>query len=232
MIPLMITTSLKPTNLISRFFNSAFFIIVYAFIIIYLQSQMSSIYTKYIGVFDVQTIPTLVFFAAYTIVCFFILPVVASQICLTESLQQLGLTFPKDKKLAVLLIFVSLLFLLPYIIHFSSMQEFSGYSLSKLGFFKFLAIICTFFPIYYIAEEFFFRGFLFIALWDRVGWHSFWITDIIFTLSHLGKPFLEVLLCIPASIILNAITLSSRSIVPAIVVHATLGIVLSVLVTY
>ena len=88
------------------------------------------------------------------------------------------------------------------------------------------------FPFYYIGEECFFRGFLFLGLWRRVRWHSFWITDVLFTLAHIGKPGLEILLCIPASIIFNCLTLFTRSIVPAVIVHTIMGIMLSILVTF
>jgi membrane protease YdiL (CAAX protease family) len=63
-----------------------------------------------------------------------------------------------------------------------------------------------------------------------VKWHSFWITDVLFTFSHLGKPGMEILLCIPASVVFNCLTLGTRSFFPAAVVHFVLGTVLFLVV--
>ena len=91
---------------------------------------------------------------------------------------------------------------------------------------------CIFLPLYYFSEEFFFRGFLFLLLWKKVRWHSFWITDILFAAAHILKPGLEILLCIPASVIFNVLTLYSRSIVPALMVHLIVGMSLNFFVCY
>jgi len=76
---------------------------------------------------------------------------------------------------------IGLAILLPWIIFFAHQTEFKGYSFGTPTLPKYILILGVLFPLYYIGEEFFFRGFLFLGLWKRVGWHSFWITDIIFT---------------------------------------------------
>lgn len=196
------------------------------------ESYTTPIYSNYFGIFDTQKLPTLIFFIFYTSICFFILPLFLNKLTFKENLKDIGLTLPQHKIKAIFLILVSLLLLVPWMVYFASKAQFQGYSLGSPGPLKFFFIVGVLFPIYYFVEEFFFRGFLFISLWKRVGWHSYWITDIIFTLAHLGKPPLEVLLCIPVSIILSFITLSTKSIYPAMIVHSILGILLTCLVTF
>lgn len=217
---------------ISRFINSVLLLLGLAFVFYFCQMQASSVYKSYIGVFDPREIHTFAYVSFYSLFCFWGLPAIVNKFVYKGTLKDLGFVFPEKKYRAVFLIIIGLSILLPYIIFFAQQTEFKGYSLGSPSLPKFTLMMGILFPIYYVGEEFFFRGFLFLGLWKRVGWHSFWITDIIFTLSHIGKPLPEILLCIPASVVFNFLTLFSRSIVPAVVVHSILGITLSGLVTY
>lgn len=158
--------------------------------------------------------------------------VLCNKLFIKKPLSHFGLQAPK-KNLSIMLICFFLALLMPYIYFFSQQKSFQlSYSWQHISLFNFLTINFLLMSVYYFAEEFFFRGFLFLSLWEKVRWHSFWITDIIFTLSHLGKPGLEVIFCIPVSIILNGVTLATRSIYPALIIHYSLGVFLNVLVNY
>lgn len=217
---------------ISQFFQTSPVLILYSISIIMLETDIVPIYTKWFGVFDTTHIAPLVFMIIYFLLFSFGMSVFYIQFLMRKNINDFGLRFPKNKKLAIALTASALLFLVPYITYCATKTSFHGYSLGSPSIPKFMFITGVLFPLFYFSEEFFFRGFLFISLWNRLGWHSFWITDIIFTVAHLGKPWLEVLLCIPASIIFNALTLVTRSILPAFVVHCSMGIILSTLVTF
>ena len=217
---------------ISKFINSVPILIGFSIVFFFFQDQALHFSEKYFGSKDIKEFYIFAFFVIYTLLCFLVAPAITNKIVYRESLKEMGLVFPEKKILSLVLIILSLIILVPCIIYFAKLSAFQGYSLAHLSTHKFIFAITFLFPLFYIGEEFFFRGFLFLGLWKRVGWHSFWITDIIFTLSHFGKPWLEVLMCIPASVVFNVLTLCTRSIFPAVVVHSLLGIILSILVTF
>jgi membrane protease YdiL (CAAX protease family) len=219
---------------ITRFFQSAPILISLSILFIIFEYQAPVVFLKYLGsAFDATKITTLIFLIAYTVLCFFVMPVVTSKIIFRENIKKLGLIVPENKKTALFLIIVALLLLAPCMVLFAQQKQFQHYySLGHPSVSKFIFIQFMMLPIYYFIEEFFFRGFLFLTLWRKIGWHSFWITDVIFTCAHFGKPLPEILLAIPAGIILNYLTLRTQSIYPAAWVHAVLGILLNCLVNY
>lgn len=155
---------------------------------------------------------------------FFTVPAVASTFIFKLSLKELGVCFPTEKIRSLFFTLIAFLLLVPtfYLMTtYPSIRIF--YTLPSQNILEVSGMLLLF-PLYYFGEEFFFRGFLFLSLWKKIGWHSFWVTDIIFTLSHLGKPGMEILLCIPASVIFNLLTLYTRSIYPAIFVHSSMGV--------
>lgn len=154
----------------------------------------------------------------------FAIPAFYSKLVCKTNLTHLGLIAPKMTFNTLLLTGMAFLFFIPSVyllLMHSSMKTF--YTLKHTNAYE-LMVLIGLTPLYYFTEEFFFRGFLFLSLWQRLKWHSFWITDIIFTLSHIGKPGLEILFCIPASVAFNALTLYTKSIYPAILVHSSIGI--------
>lgn len=216
----------------SQFLKSSFLLLVVSFIFYVCSTNVLVIYAKYFGKFDVRNISGMLFFSVYSLFWLGVLPILFNKYIRRESLKDIGIALPNNRILAVLLIIVALALLIPFMIFFATQNTFQSYSFGTLSTPQFIFIITFLFPIYYMGEECFIRGFLFLGLWKRVGWHSFWITDILFTLFHLGKPMPEVLLCIPASVVFNCLTLFTRSIIPAIIVHSMMGAVLSILVTY
>ena len=209
------------------YLKSSYLLIAAAFVFYYYSTQTLMMYANFFGTQNAKTIPGLFFFSSYNLCWFFVLPAAFHFFIRREKLKEMGIAFPHNIKIAVMLIVAALSFLLPFMIFFSTQYAFQDYSMGAMPVATFIFSVTVFFPLYYIGEECFFRGFLFLGLWKRIGWHSFWITDVLFTLFHLGKPWPEVWLCIPASIILNGLTLLTRSMVPAIIVHSMMGITLS-----
>jgi membrane protease YdiL (CAAX protease family) len=225
---------LNTQSALLKFFKSASVFIAISIAFLYFQYQLPLVYTYYFGhAFHLKQGFTFVFFIGYVLLCLFVLPAATAAFIYKEKLRDIGLRFPENKKMTVFLILLALLLLMPEMIYFSKQKQFQVYySYGDMHLFKFILIQLILIPVYYFAEEFFFRGFLFVTLWRKVKWHSFWITEVLFTLAHLGKPSLEVLLSIPVSIILNTLVLNSRSIYPAMLVHYSMGTLLNVLVNY
>jgi membrane protease YdiL (CAAX protease family) len=218
-------------NISRRIFLSTPVFLCFALGIIYLVMTLPVYFNKVFGKFDESTTLSMVVLILYNLTVMCGLPVLFTKFIYKNKLSQVGLVFPVNKRLAALLVCGALVLIVPFIFYFAKRQDFLQYygfgsaSLSRVLVFEILVM-----PFYYFAEEFFFRGFLFLNLWNRVGWHSFWITDVIFTLSHFGKPVFEILLCIPVSIVFNILTLTTRSIVPAWVTHYSLGVIMLLLV--
>jgi len=78
---------------------------------------------------------------------------------------------------------------------------------------------------YYIAFEFFYRGFLLNALRPHIGLvAAILIQAIMSVLVHVGKPTAELIASIPAAFLFAWIALATRSIVYAIGLHWAIGI--------
>lgn len=200
-------------------------VIFLSLIILFLQIISPSAYSLFFGNYNILLLGCFSFTVMYSFCFFFVLPATLNQLLLKEKLATIGLQIPQNKKRSLMLIIVTSSLLFPYMYFCAGLPCFQrGYPLKGLSPTDLIYIQFPLLTIYYFAEEFFFRGFLFLTLWRKIGWHSFWITDIIFTISHLGKPIPEILLCIPVSIIFNLMTLFTRSIVPTFIVHYALGL--------
>lgn len=183
--------------------------------------------------FDANKLYNFVFFDLYTFFYFFIIPALITRILFNQKLAQIGLRWPSNKLKASGYFILGLVTLIPFIYLFSKYPSFQRYySFKNVSFEQFLIMQLVLGPCYYFSEEFFFRGFLFIHLWNKVKWHSFWITDIIFALAHLGKPWPEILLSAIASVVFNILTLTTRSIYPALLLHLIMGVLMNVFVNY
>ena len=218
-------------SIADRFFKSSFVLLGVAFVTLDLAFKADQFFPKQLGTFDGQKITSIVFLVLFTCLVCFALPAATSKLFLREKLKDLGLIFPPNKLKALLLILAALLLLLPFIFILAKRPEFQRhYSLAQPNLTELIFLNVFLFPLYYFTEEFFYRGYLFLGLWKRLKWHSFWITDIFFAFAHLGKPGYEILLSMFASVVFNVITLSSRSILPAMITHWIMGTTLIILV--
>ncbi len=85
--------------------------------------------------------------------------------------------------------------------------------------------ILALFALYYIAWEFFFRGFLLFGLKDKYGaFPAILIQTISSCLVHIDKPPAEIVGSIPFGILFGVIALRTKSIWVVVVIHAALGI--------
>jgi len=81
------------------------------------------------------------------------------------------------------------------------------------------------FFLYYVAWEFFFRGFLLFGLKDKYGaFPAVLIQTISSCLVHIDKPAAEIVGSIPFGILFGIIALRTKSIWVVVFIHAALGI--------
>jgi membrane protease YdiL (CAAX protease family) len=72
---------------------------------------------------------------------------------------------------------------------------------------------------YFLAWEFFFRGFLLFGLARRLGAYSIVIQTIPFCLMHLGKPNAEVWASVIAGLALGMMAYRGKSVLPCVFIH-------------
>ena len=88
----------------------------------------------------------------------------------------------------------------------------------------FLAWAFTY-SLYYLAYEFFYRGFLLKGLEPSLGTNgALWVQTIASTMVHFGKPVLETVAALPAGLIFGLVALRTRSIVYVVIIHLALGL--------
>ncbi len=87
--------------------------------------------------------------------------------------------------------------------------------------------------LYYVAWEFFFRGFLLFGLRDRFGdINAILIQTISSTLVHIGKPESEILGAIVVGILFGYIALKSKSIWYVFLLHVSIGVLTDIFIIY
>src|SRR5690606_1296083 len=92
-----------------------------------------------------------------------------------------------------------------------------------------LAAWALLYSAYYLAFEFFYRGFLLHALARPFGLtKALWLQAMAATLIHLGKPLPEALAAFPASLLFGVIAVRTRSILYPAAVHLVVGLTLDV----
>lgn len=213
--------------------SSSMAIMLVAFILITWELQAASAYQKlFTQTFDITQAQSIIFYLAYTYAFFALLPGFFSVFFLKETLQTLAVRWPSHQLKAWLLTLFSFPICFACLMWLSktpSFQSYYGFS-HHVSFEKFITIQLTLLPIYYVAEEFFFRGFILLNLYKRLGWHAIWITEFLFVIAHVAKPGLEIIFAIPVGIVLNLLTLWTRSIAPAIAYHYCIGLLVNFLV--
>lgn len=80
------------------------------------------------------------------------------------------------------------------------------------------------YALYYLAYEFFYRGFLLRGLEPYWGLPTaIWVQTLASTLLHLGKPAAETLGAIPMGLAFAAVTVRSRSLLWPVLLHLLIG---------
>ncbi len=87
--------------------------------------------------------------------------------------------------------------------------------------------------LYYLGFEYLFRGFLLLGLEDELGaLNANVLQSVLATAFHLGKPVLETLAAFPASLLFGWLTLKTRALWCALVLHWAVGVAVDVLMVF
>ncbi|MCX6701878.1 MAG: type II CAAX endopeptidase family protein [Candidatus Zambryskibacteria bacterium] len=160
----------------------------------------------------------------------FVIPAVIIKFVLKKPLSDFGLLIPKNLLETVKLSAIILVIFLPVVFFLASKENFQQFYLIKHNFnwIFFLEILASCF--YFFSEEFLFRGVLFFGLWDKLRFHTFWITGLLFALFHIAKPGEEILFAFFVGLSLSYLSLKTKSFLPAVVVHIILASALNIIV--
>lgn len=201
-------------------------------------------YAEYFGRYfqGLTTHPLFDFYAhlwqfAIFFILMFIIPVILVKYFFKESLAQYGFGLGDIKFGSIVTVIALFLLVVPLIYSGSKMADVRlEYPLAKillerhdLIFFYESAYVI----FYYIAWEFFFRGFLLFGLKDRFGtFNAVLIQTISSCLIHIGKPEGEIIGSIIVGIIFGAIALRTRSIWYVFILHAAMGVLTDLFIIY
>lgn len=166
-----------------------------------------------------------------------VIPMISTRFFTNLNLSEMGLGIGNFKLGMKLVAFLVPLVILPIIYFAVDMPDIqSEYPLAKMikdqhdliFIYEFAYVI-----FYYIAWEFFFRGFLLFGLAPRVGvFNAVLIQTISSCLIHIGKPEGEIIGSIIVGILFGAIALRTRSIWYVFLLHATIGVLTDLLIIF
>lgn len=109
-------------------------------------------------------------------------------------------------------------------------KEYSAFKTNPLSVKTFIIYAAAFF-LYYLAFEFFFRGFMLQGLRPAFGaLNSLLIQTIPCCLIHIGKPTNEIFASIIASLVFGYFVLRSQSLWYVIIIHWLIGVLLNLFI--
>lgn len=150
-----------------------------------------------------------------------------------KKIKNFGWRLPENKKEAVILTLLSFFLTVPFLIYFSYQPSFqSFYQIGESSLLSFLIFNVLLASVYYLSEEFLFRGFLFFGLYKKIGKHSFWVVSVLFALLHFSKPGLEIPFAFFVGLMLCYLSYKTKSFLPAFVVHLLISIFLNYLIIF
>ncbi|MFB6212519.1 MAG: CPBP family intramembrane glutamic endopeptidase [Candidatus Magasanikbacteria bacterium] len=171
--------------------------------------------------------------ALFSIIFMAFLPIIMIRKVFQLSLEDFGFRLPKNRRTFFLSISWVLIVLAPVVIFLSRLESFQDfYSVSDLSYIKIIWRTIFLSIIYFFAEEFLFRGFLFWGLFRNLGMHSFWITSLIFSFFHLGKPPFEILVAFFTSLLFCYLSYKNKSFIPAAVTHFIMAFSVNMLIIF
>lgn len=161
-----------------------------------------------------------------------VIPIYIIKYQLKESVEKYGFRFPEKISDAIKITLVTLLFSCLVLYFFSKNPTFQNYYELRhgLSLWFLVEVIISFF--YFVAEEFFMRGFILFSLMDKIGNKSVIVSNIFFALMHYGKPGVEILFSFFYGIILSIISIRTKSFFPSALIHFFIALVLNLLILF
>lgn len=194
---------------------------------LYLYYAQACNFSTYFPIFSNDFYPHLLQFISFFILIF-VAPIIYSKFALHKSLDDLGFSL-RNKKIGIKICIFSLPIVVLIVFFASNILSLQQeYPLSKAVLEQNYLIVwyeLIYIIFYYIAWEFYFRGFLLFTLEGKFGSiFAILIQTILSSLIHLGKPDGEMWGAILAGIIFGAIAIYTRSFWYTFFIHATIGV--------
>lgn len=167
---------------------------------------------------------------------FFVAPVLVWRLGFRRPLREVGLG-PGDARYGLKFVAVTVpLLVLPLVFAGSRMPDVRAeYPLSRTadGGPQLLFWLEASYVLYYLGWELFFRGFLILGTRERLGdVGAIGLSTLVTTAIHLGKPAGEVWGAVLVGVVFGWLVIRTRSILWPLVLHALVGILTDVLVTW
>jgi len=182
----------------------------------FFHSQFPVIAREHFGLFP------LLWWAAWTIILFLIIPVFIVKVVFKKRLVDFGLNLNIKRKYYLIYLGMFLI-VLPFVIYASTRTDFRAiYPFFRGAFASPLSDIILWEVAYlstFVALEFFFRGFMVLGLEKNFGKLAIWVAMIPYVMLHFHKPPLEAFGAIFAGLILGEVSQRTRSILGGIFVH-------------
>ena len=158
---------------------------------------------------------------------YLILPVFTILIILRKNPLDFGLRFG-DYKLWGFYILVTVIIAIPILYIGSLLYSISKYYTTPFNYFNFLTQMV---PLLFFWE-YLLRGFLLFGLKERFKEASILIQMVPFVLLHIGKPEIEILICIPMGLWFGYIAYRGKSFWPAFITHTFINFTLKYFVNF
>ncbi|MEX1014468.1 MAG: type II CAAX endopeptidase family protein [Candidatus Paceibacterota bacterium] len=169
--------------------------------------------------------------ALWGVLGMFVVPIFSIIFLFKKDVSIFGFRWPKIKDSKFIIYFLSFIFIaIAFLMSFN--ESFQNYYQLNLSLPEFLWQLVFLSLIYYLSEEFLFRGFMFFGLFRKIGLHSFWVVTLIFTLFHIGKPGIEIVFASIFSLFLCFLSYKTKSFLPAAILHFLVALTLNIMVNF
>ena len=182
----------------------------------FFHSQFPALAREHFGLYP------LLWWAAWTIVLFLILPAIIVKVVFKKRLRDYGFNL-KIKRQYYAIYLGMFLVVLPFVIYASTRTDFRAiYPFFRGAFNSPMSDIIIWEIAYlstFVALEFFFRGFMVLGLEKKFGKLAIWVAMVPYVMLHFHKPPLEAFGAIFAGLILGEVSQRTRSILGGVIVH-------------
>jgi len=182
---------------------------------------------------DAPSVFYLMVFICRSIIGMLALPILYIKFFLKRPVGDFGFRMPENIKDALLFIGITVFAALPVLILFSANSSFWNlYSYNGLSFYNVIFQMVILTAVYFVAEEFMFRGFLLFSLREAYGYWGILLANIIFTLFHLAKPMPEVALAFFSGLAFSYLAIRSKSYLVAAGAHYAIALILNLIINF
>jgi membrane protease YdiL (CAAX protease family) len=165
---------------------------------------------------------------ATALIYYLLVPLAAGLLLFRHKPWQYGIRIGRWRS-SIVLIVVCLAAMAPILYEASTMPEFRSYYRIDAVDWSDLLLNTA---LLMFAWEFLFRGYMLFGLEESIGKSAIFVQTIPFVLLHLGKPFLETLLCIPGGFILGYVAYRTRSVLPCFIIHFGMYVMMILFTSY